>query len=41
VVLALALVVLAWRMDWLDHRLPAALQHSPTAAAAVPSTPSS
>ncbi|MDQ0013217.1 hypothetical protein J2W23_001596 [Variovorax boronicumulans] len=41
VVLALAFVVLAWRMDWLDHRLPAALQHSPTAAAAVPSTPSS
>jgi len=41
VVLALALVVLAWRMDWLDHRLPAALQHSPIAAAAVPSTPSS
>lgn len=32
-VLALAMVVLAWRMDWLDHRLPAALQHSPAAAA--------
>ncbi|MET3494691.1 hypothetical protein [Variovorax boronicumulans] len=32
VVLALALLVLAWRMDWLDNRLPAALQHSPTAA---------
>ncbi|MDH6165453.1 hypothetical protein M2282_000581 [Variovorax boronicumulans] len=35
VVLALALLVLAWRMDWLDNRLPAALQHSPTAAAAA------
>ena len=43
VVLALALVVLAWRMDWLDHRLPTALQHSPTAAAsqAAPPAPSS
>lgn len=41
VVLALALVVLAWRMDWVDHRLPAALQHSPTAAAAAPPMPSS
>ena len=43
VVLALALVVLAWRMDWLDNRLPAALQHSPTAAAsqAAPPAPSS
>jgi len=41
VVLALALVVLAWRMDWLDHRLPTALQHSPTAAATVPPAPSS
>lgn len=41
VVLVLALVVLAWRMDWLDHRLPAALQHSPTAAATVPPVPSS
>ncbi|MGJ7608824.1 hypothetical protein ACSFA7_31120 [Variovorax sp. LT1R20] len=41
VVLVLALVVLAWRMDWLDHRLPAALQHSPTAAATVPPAPSS
>ncbi|MCR6477195.1 hypothetical protein NU688_13625 [Variovorax sp. ZS18.2.2] len=41
VVLALALVVLAWRMDWLDHRLPAALQHSPTAAAAAAPAPSS
>lgn len=36
VVLALALLVLAWRMDWLDNRLPATLQHSPTAAAAAP-----
>ncbi|SEJ43493.1 MULTISPECIES: hypothetical protein [unclassified Variovorax] len=33
-VLVLAMVVLAWRMDWLDNRLPAALQHGPTAAAA-------
>jgi hypothetical protein len=32
-VLVLAVAVLAWRMDWLDHRLPVALQHSPTAAA--------
>ncbi|ADU38073.1 hypothetical protein [Variovorax paradoxus] len=40
-VLALALVVLAWRMDWLDNRLPTALQHSPTAAATVPPAPSS
>lgn len=38
VVLALALLVLAWRMDWLDNRLPAALQHSPTAANAVAAT---
>jgi hypothetical protein len=43
VVLALALVVLAWRMDWLDNRLPTALQHSPSAAAsqAVLPAPSS
>jgi hypothetical protein len=43
VVLAVALVVLAWRMDWLDNRLPAALQHSPNAAASqvTPPAPSS
>ncbi|CAA2106695.1 hypothetical protein [Variovorax paradoxus] len=35
-VLVLAVAVLAWRMDWLDDRLPPALQHSPTAAAAAP-----
>ncbi len=34
-VLVLALAVLAWRMDWLDARLPVALQHGPTAAAGV------
>ena len=34
VVFALALTVLAWRMDWLDTRLPTALQHSPPTAAA-------
>lgn len=33
-VLVLAMVVLAWRMDWLDNRLPVALQHGPTGAAA-------
>jgi len=26
--------VLAWRMDWLDERLPARLQHDPAAASA-------
>lgn len=31
-VLVLAMAVLAWRMDWLDDRLPTALQHGPTAA---------
>jgi hypothetical protein len=31
-VLVLAMAVLAWRMDWLDERLPVALQHGPTAA---------
>ncbi|MFM9926861.1 hypothetical protein VLK31_28010 [Variovorax sp. H27-G14] len=34
-VLVLAMAVLAWRMDWLDERLPVALQHGPTAAAGV------
>ncbi len=33
-VLVLAVTLLAWRMNWLDDRLPAALQHSPTAQAA-------
>ena len=41
VVLALSLLVLAWRLDWLDPRLPAALQHAPTAAAAAPPAPAS
>jgi hypothetical protein len=31
-VLVLSLVVLAWRMDWLDDRLPAGLRHSPAPA---------
>jgi len=38
-VLVLAVTVLAWRMNWLDDRLPAALQHSPNAAAASPAVP--
>ncbi|WP_447772053.1 hypothetical protein [Variovorax boronicumulans] len=27
-----AVLLLAWRMDWLDHRLPPRLQHDPAAA---------
>lgn len=33
VVLVASMAVLAWRMDWLDHRLPPLLQHSPASAA--------
>ncbi|WP_082548566.1 hypothetical protein [Variovorax sp. Root473] len=29
-----AVLLLAWRMDWLDHRLPPRLQHDPAAASA-------
>ncbi len=39
-VLVLAVLVLAWRMDWLDDRLPAALQHGTSAAAAAPAAAS-
>lgn len=35
-VLAAALAVLAWRMNWLDPRLPQALQHQATSAGAQP-----
>ncbi|RYF33077.1 MAG: hypothetical protein EOO26_09395 [Comamonadaceae bacterium] len=31
-----ALAVLAWRMDWLDARLPSALQHAPVQRPTVP-----
>jgi hypothetical protein len=34
-VLVLSLAVLAWRMDWLDDRLPVGLRHAPQPAAAV------
>ena len=40
VVLVAAVAVLAWRMDWLDPRLPAALQHAPEVPAAT-GTPAS
>ncbi len=40
-VLAGAMAVLAWRMDWLDDELPAPLQHTPPAATVVPAAPAS
>ncbi|AMM26859.1 hypothetical protein [Variovorax sp. PAMC 28711] len=36
VVLVCALAVLAWRMDWLDGRLPPAWRHAPPASVASP-----
>ncbi|MES2533669.1 MAG: hypothetical protein V4636_21665 [Pseudomonadota bacterium] len=43
VVVVLALLALAWRMDWLDSRLPVSLRHSPPVAVvpavAPPATP--
>lgn len=38
-VLAGAVAVLAWRMGWLDERLPPALKHAPTAVQSVPAAP--
>ncbi len=38
-VLVLALAALAWRMDWLDERLPVALWHAPATAAPAVAPP--